>query len=86
MAPPTYSDPEYEAAHENVFSHPVFDDIQPPLPPGISQSVFDEALRELVSATEENAVITGSDLKYYVDPYEIPEATETRKTPSAAVW
>ena len=56
------------------------------MPPGVSQEDLNRALEELKGALGSDSVFNGSDLKEYVDPYEIPEAGKERKLPSAAVW
>ncbi len=82
----TYVDPEYQAAHEETFSHPLTRDIPAVLPPGVSQDDFGYALKELADAVGKDALFTGERLKDYIDPYEIPEAVDQRKVPCAAVW
>jgi len=84
--PPRYSDPQYQAAHDDTFSHPLTREIAFVLPPEVSQDDFDKAIAEFVEATDQESVFTGEALKDYVDPYEIPEAAGDRKVPSAAVW
>ncbi|KAI0403219.1 glycolate oxidase [Xylaria palmicola] len=83
--PPAYVDPEYQAAHEDAFSAPLTADIETVLPPGVSQDDFSKAIEQIVGVVGKDAVFTGADLKYYVDPYDIPEAEGARSTPSAAV-
>jgi hypothetical protein len=83
---PTYADSEYQAAHDETFSHPLTRDIESVLPPGVSPENFGFALKELTDVIGQDAVFTGEDLKDYVDPYEIPEAVDQRKVPCAAVW
>ncbi|KAH8900835.1 glycolate oxidase [Thozetella sp. PMI_491] len=83
--PPTYTYPEYQAAHEETFSNPVTSNIPSVLPPGVSEEDFAHALQELADAAGGNAVFAGQSLKDYVDPYEIPEAVRQKKIPCAAV-
>jgi hypothetical protein len=85
-AKPRYANPEYQAAHDAMFSNPLYESIKTVLPPDVSQEDFDRALAELREAVGKDAVFTGSNLKEYVDPYEIPESGHERKVPSAAVW
>ncbi len=85
LAKPRYADPDYQAAHDDTFSHPL-SKIEAVLPPGVSQDDFDKALLELTDATAHDAIFYGEALKDYVDPYEIPEAAGGRRVPSAAVW
>ncbi|KAI0473728.1 vanillyl alcohol oxidase [Xylariaceae sp. FL0804] len=84
--PPTYSDPVYEAAHTATFSRPLTEVIDEVLPPGVARDDFARAVRRLVDALgDDRAVLTGQDLRDYVDPYEIPEGGGHRSVPSAAV-
>jgi hypothetical protein len=85
-APSRYADPEYQAAHDLMFSTSLYSEIQTVLPPGVSQDKFDHILKELTDAVGKDAVFSGEKLKEYVDPYEIPESGHERKVPSAAVW
>jgi len=84
--PPAYADATYQKAHEDVYSSPLTDKIETVLPYGISQEDFDRAIQKAIDVLGEDAVFTGEDLKYYVDPYDIPEAGKARNIPSAAVW
>ncbi|XXH06165.1 hypothetical protein Hte_012611 [Hypoxylon texense] len=81
-----YADPIYQTAHDEAFSKPLFAKIETVLPPDVSPEDFALALELLVEALGRDAVFTGSDLKDYVDPYEIPESGHERSVPSAAVW
>lgn len=83
---PRYSDSTYQSAHDDTFSKPVIESIEPVLPPGVSQAAFDSALKEFREALGDDAIFAGSKLKEYVDPYEIPESGKPRNVPSAAVW
>ncbi|GAW26802.1 putative glycolate oxidase [Rosellinia necatrix] len=84
--PPAYADPTYQTAHEAVFSTPLTAKIERVLPPGVSDGDFSKAIEKAVRVLGKSAVFTGDDLKYYVDPYDIPEAGKARNIPSAAVW
>lgn len=83
---PAYADPTYQTAHEEVFSTPLTEAIELVLPPGVSREKFSQAINKVVEELGKDAVFTGDDLKYYVDPYDIPEAGKVRNIPSAAVW
>ncbi|KAK1752660.1 hypothetical protein QBC47DRAFT_432280 [Echria macrotheca] len=85
--PPTYTDPDYEAAHTQTFErtprHPLPDRI---LPPGIRPSDFDAAIASFIAAVGPGAVFTGPALSDYIDPYDVHEHDASRrKVPSAAV-
>jgi hypothetical protein len=84
--PPAYADSTYQTAHEDVYSSPLTGTIETVLPPGVSQEDFSLAIEKAITALGKDAVFTGDDLKYYVDPYDIPEAGKVRNIPSAAVW
>ncbi|KAI1335671.1 glycolate oxidase [Xylariaceae sp. FL0016] len=84
MVEKTYTNPEYQAAHEETFAHPLDGEVEVVLPPGITRQKLDDALKEIADAIGRHAVFSGADLKDYVDPYEIPEAVEQRKIPCAA--
>lgn len=81
-----YADDLYQDAHDDMFSKPLIETIEKVLPPGVSQEDFDKAIAELIGLLGQSAVFTGSNLKEYVDPYEVPEADPDRKVPGAAVW
>ncbi|KAI0977023.1 glycolate oxidase [Xylaria arbuscula] len=83
--PPAYADSTYQTAHEAVFSTPLNETIETVLPPGVSQESFSEAIEKIIGVLGKDAVFTGEDLKYYIDPYNIPEAGAVRNIPSAAV-
>ncbi|KAK7757069.1 hypothetical protein SLS62_001087 [Diatrype stigma] len=84
---PRYADPIYQSAHDETFAKPVVQDIEAVLPPGVSQGDFDSAIEEFKqSLARDDAVFIGSNLKEYVDPYEIPESGQERNVPSAAIW
>ncbi len=83
---PRDADAEYQAAHDDTFSHSLAPDIEAVLPPGLDQEEFARALDELAAAVGKEAVFTGASLKEYVDPYDIPESGQKRTVPSAAVW
>ncbi|TRX89512.1 hypothetical protein FHL15_009556 [Xylaria flabelliformis] len=82
---PAYADPTYQTAHEEVYSTPLTETIELVLPPGVSQEDFSHAIEKVIGVLGKDAVFIGDDLKYYVDPYDIPEAGELRNIPSAAV-
>ncbi|RYP80447.1 hypothetical protein DL769_002474 [Monosporascus sp. CRB-8-3] len=82
---PRYADPLYQSAHDDTFAKPIIKDIETVLPPGVSRGDFGEALKEIQESLGQDAVFTGSDLREYVDPYEIPESGHERNLPSAAV-
>lgn len=84
--PPAYADSTYQSAHEEVFSTPLTKIIETVLPPGVSQGDFSRAIEKFIRVLGKDAVFTGNDLKYYVDPYDIPEAGKVRNIPSAAIW
>lgn len=86
--PPTYADPEYEAAHRATYGRAPRHPIRAVLPPGVGADDFARAVDEFAAAVGRDGVITGGDaLADYVDPYDIYEADESRrKVPSAAVW
>ena len=83
---PRYQDSEYQATHDELFSHPLTRNIELVLPPEVSKEDFDAALQGFTEAVGKDAVVTGNGLKDYVDPYEIPEVSGGKKVPSAAVW
>lgn len=84
--PPAYADPTYQTAHEDVFSRPLTKNVETVLPPGVSEADFARAIKKAIEVLGKDAVFTGDDLKYYIDPYDIPEAGRVRNIPSAAVW
>ncbi|RYC64660.1 hypothetical protein CHU98_g1562 [Xylaria longipes] len=83
--PPAYADSTYQTAHEEVYSTPLTEAIELVLPPGVSQEDFSQAIEKVIGILGKDAVFTGEDLRYYVDPYDIPEAGKLRNIPSAAV-
>ncbi len=84
---PRYADALYQNAHDDMFSKSLFADIPIVLPPGVDQQAFDAALEEFAAAVGGSQfVFSGTNLKEYVDPYEIPESGKERNIPSAAVW
>ena len=85
VPPKTYSDPEYEAAHQETFTPPRIE-IPSVLPVGVTKSTFEAAIKELVSALGVGSVFVGAALRHYVDPYDVYEEDKNkRKVPSAAV-
>ncbi|KAI0533964.1 glycolate oxidase [Xylaria digitata] len=83
--PPAYADSTYQTAHEDVYSTPLTATIELVLPPGVSQDDFAQAIEKATKVLGKDSVFTGDDLKYYIDPYDIPEAGTARNIPSAAV-
>ncbi|KAI1131200.1 glycolate oxidase [Nemania abortiva] len=83
--PPAYADSIYQTAHEDVYSTPLTRKIETVLPLGVSQGDFSRAIEKIIRVLGKDAVFIGEDLKYYVDPYDIPEAGKVRNIPSAAV-
>ena len=86
MLPRYLNHSEYQEAHDRMYSCPIIEGIETVLPPGVTQEDFAKALEELKESIGEEYVFTGSNLKEYVDPYEIPEGGHERKIASAAVW
>lgn len=84
--PLRFSDPEYQASHEKLYSGSLLAPLQNVLPPGVSQQQFDLALTEFEKAVGRDYVYRGQSLEEYVDPYELWEKEGKRKMPSAAVW
>lgn len=82
-----YADRDYQAAHDETYAHPLDPKIPSVLPPGVTRPQFDEALRKWEQALGPScSVVTGQDLKDFVDPYELPEEGYERRTPGAAIW
>jgi FAD/FMN-containing dehydrogenase len=81
---PRYADQLSQTAHDNLFKTLLEPNVKPVLPPGLSQAEFDNALKELGDAIGEGALFTGSRIKEYVDPYEIPEGGHGQRVPCAA--
>ncbi len=84
--PDKYPYPEYEAAHRSTFNRPARQPIRKVLPPGVSEEDFGQAIKDFVAVVGEASVFIDEGLSDYVDPYDINESNEKRKTPSAAVW
>lgn len=83
----TYTDPDYERAHQTTFAPPKSRPVEPVLPPGVKQAQFDEALKQFASAVGTEQVFIKEALAHYIDPYEVCENDASqRKMPSAAVW
>ncbi|KAK1773264.1 hypothetical protein QBC45DRAFT_97592 [Copromyces sp. CBS 386.78] len=96
--PPTYTDPEYEAAHQATYERQPRFPITPVLPPGITHEVWTKAIQAFISVLGPDAVLIDSALSDYIDPYDLHEAESAesesaensnsnskRKVPSAAV-
>lgn len=82
-----YIDPDYQAAHDDAYRHPLDPDIPSVLPPGTTQQEFDDAIRKCEQALgASSSVYTGQELKDFVDPYDLPEEGCERKVPGAAIW
>ena len=81
-----YADPEYQDVHINLFSKSIVRPIPHVLPPGVSQTNFDSAIREWSNALGSENVFSGDNVKEYIDPYELNEDASTRRVPSGAVW
>lgn len=87
VLPDKYTNPEYEKAHRDTFSPPTKNPVRKVLPPGVRESDFKQAIKELIAVVGEGGVFVGEALSDYIDPYDIWEADEEkRKMPSAAVW
>lgn len=85
--PQRYSDPDYQAAHNETYAHPLDSDIPEVLPPSITRQEFDDAMRKCAEALGKGSTIfTGADRKEFIDPYDLPEEGRERRIPSAAVW
>lgn len=84
VPPIRYQDPEYQKAHNDLFLGRSDQPLEHVLPPGVSKSEFDRAIKELVQAIGKENVFTGEAIRDYVDPYEVIEVKEGRKVPSAA--
>ncbi|KAK5173547.1 uncharacterized protein LTR77_002228 [Saxophila tyrrhenica] len=84
-APVRYEDSEVQKAHTDLYQDSSKRPLYPVLPPGLSQSEFDEAINELVSVLGNKNVFAGEALQDYIDPYEIDEPGVERKIPGAAV-
>ncbi|KAI1613492.1 glycolate oxidase [Exophiala viscosa] len=80
-----YADPEYQDVHINLFSKSIVRPIPHVLPPGVSQTNFDRAIREWSNALGSENVFSGDNVKEYIDPYELNEDASTRRVPSGAV-
>lgn len=85
--PPTYPDPDYEAAHRSTFERAPRYPIKPVLPPGVSEADFARAIQEFIDVVGQDAVFVKEGLSDYIDPYDVHEdRDDKRKVPSAAVW
>ncbi|KAF2031735.1 FAD-linked oxidase-like protein [Setomelanomma holmii] len=80
-----YLDKEYQSTHYNLFKESITAPLQQVLPPGIEQSVFEDAIRQFKTTVGDDQVLQGDDLAEYIDPYELHEAEGARKMPCAAV-
>ncbi|KAF8850169.1 FAD-linked oxidase-like protein [Acephala macrosclerotiorum] len=84
--PIRYEDPEYQAAHSNLFSKSLTRPLEDVLPPGVNQADFDAAINKLKNVLGSEHVFIGKSLTEYIDPYELQEEPSRRKIPSGAVW
>lgn len=84
--PVRYPDPVYQQTHRSLFSNSVTRPIEKVLPPGLTQAEFDLALADFKKIVGKDGLFTGQSLEDYIDPYELWEAEEKRKVPSAAIW
>ncbi|EUC32826.1 vanillyl alcohol oxidase [Bipolaris zeicola 26-R-13] len=83
---PAYTDPTYQSTHYNLFRDSITKPLPRVLPPGLSRSTFDVALARYRSVVGAEQVYDSEEkLVEYIDPYELHEAEDTRKVPSAAV-
>ena len=80
-----YADPIYQKTHRTLFEESIMTPLEHVLPPGVTQSVFDQALGELEGILGKTGVHRGKALEDYIDPYELDEAAGKRKMPSAAI-
>ncbi|CAO2649068.1 Nn.00g100170.m01.CDS01 [Neocucurbitaria sp. VM-36] len=80
-----YLDAEYQSTHYNLFKESITVPLKAVLPPGISQSRFDDAIQKYGEVVGADQVLQGDGLTEYIDPYELREAQGQRKMPSAAV-
>ncbi|KAK3950445.1 hypothetical protein QBC32DRAFT_371965 [Pseudoneurospora amorphoporcata] len=96
--PPTYTEPEYEAAPQATYERQPRFPITPVLPPGITHQVWTKATQAFISVLGPDAVLIDSALSDYINPYDLHEAESAedesaensnsnskRKVPSAAV-
>ncbi|KAK3329103.1 hypothetical protein B0H66DRAFT_487938 [Apodospora peruviana] len=86
VLPKTYPDPEYEQAHLDTYEREPRHPIKPVLPPGVREADFAQAVQDFIAVVGKDAVFVDEGLSDYIDPYDVNEASETkRKVPSAAV-
>lgn len=86
-SPKRYTDPSYQAAHDDTYAHPLDPEIPRVLPPGVTRQQFDDALQNCQKLLgSSSSVYTGQELKDFVDPYELPEEGHGKKTAGAAIW
>ena len=82
--PPTYPDPEYEAAHQATYERvPRFPIGNTVLPPGITHEVWTAAIQAFISVLGRDAVLIDSALSDYIDPYDLHEAESASTSESA---
>lgn len=82
-----YADEEYQSTHSSLFRNSITTPLPCVLPPGLSQTTFDMALKQYKAVVGADQVYHGPDeLVEYIDPYELHEGDAgARKVPSAAV-
>ncbi len=81
-----YEDPEYQKVHLDLFSKSIIKPLPRVLPPGVSQSNFDQAIVEWTASVGKPNVYAQDEVQEYIDPYELNEDIANRKLPSGAVW
>ncbi|KAH7355817.1 hypothetical protein BKA66DRAFT_446222 [Pyrenochaeta sp. MPI-SDFR-AT-0127] len=85
MPSPAYADAEYQSLHYNLFKDSITAPLIAALPPGITQSEFDNAICQYEEVVGKDQVYQHDALTEYIDPYELQEEEGKRKMPSAAV-
>jgi hypothetical protein len=85
MPSQAYLDAEYQSTHYTLFKESITVPLGHILPPHVDQTEFDAAIKRYQDAVGAGQVLRGDDLIEYIDPYELHEADDKRKMPSAAV-
>lgn len=86
-SPKRYSDPNYQAAHDDTYAHPLDSEIPDVLPPGVTRQELDDAINECSKVLGgKSTILVGKDRKEFVDPYDLPEEGYEKRIPSAAIW
>lgn len=80
-----YTDKDLQAKHTDLFRSRTLLPIPQIFPPDVSPGVFNEALTAFKDILGSANVLTGEDLAFYVDPFELWEDTNQRHIPSAAI-